>query len=76
MKRVKHIGKSLEKDITMEDSGLILIDIGLKTMAGWYKEIDLSSSYTALPKGLLMWNIFDFPIETLPIETQEVEDIL
>jgi hypothetical protein len=71
MKRVKHTGKLLEKDILMSDDGLILTDIGLKIMAGWYKEIDQSSSYTALPKGLLMWNMFDFPIET-----QEIEDIL
>ena len=55
----------------MRDDGLILTDIGLKIMAGWYKEIDQSSMYTALPTGLVMWNMFDFPIET-----QEIPDIL
>ena len=45
------------------EENFTLTNIGWKLRAGWYKEIDLSDTYTAVPRGYLMWDIYDFPIE-------------
>ena len=45
------------------EENFTLTNIGWRLRAGWYKEIDLSDTYTAVPRGYLMWDIYDFPIE-------------
>jgi len=45
------------------EENFTLTNIGWKLRAGWYKEIDLSDTYTAVPRGYLIWDIYDFPIE-------------
>jgi len=47
----------------MEYGRLRQFDTGLLFLLGWYKEIDLQDSYTALPRGLVMWDIFDHEAE-------------
>tara|TARA_R100001244_G_C5140624_1_gene127798 strand:+ start:546 stop:737 length:192 start_codon:yes stop_codon:yes gene_type:complete len=54
----------------MLKNNLVLTEIGLRLRFGWYKEVDLSDTYTALPRGYLMWDIYDFPVEF-----KEVPDI-
>ena len=46
----------------MNNDSLIRSDIGLPFLLGWYKEVDIWESYTALPKGLVMWDMFDHEI--------------
>tara|TARA_R100000687_G_scaffold48810_1_gene39023 strand:- start:813 stop:983 length:171 start_codon:yes stop_codon:yes gene_type:complete len=48
----------------MNDNRLGWIDIGLhKYLLGWSKEVDLQTSYTALPRGVVMWDALDCEIE-------------
>tara|TARA_R100000093_G_C1897903_1_gene58982 strand:- start:412 stop:570 length:159 start_codon:yes stop_codon:yes gene_type:complete len=46
----------------MNNDSLIRSDIGLPFLLGWYKEVDRWEFYTALPKGLIMWDMFDHEI--------------
>jgi hypothetical protein len=47
----------------MRADNLIITEMGWRLRVGWHKEIDRSDTYTALPRGYLMWDMFDAPVD-------------
>lgn len=57
----------------MNDNRLRWTDIGLPYMLGWHKEVDLQESYTALPKGRVVWgDTLDYEIQTGPTYYEDI----